>query len=147
MTTVRRSALVPFTPEQMFRLVNDIESYPAFLPGCRQARCLAASEDEVTAQLELARGGLSRSFTTCNRLQRNKMIEVRLIDGPFRRLEGFWRFEEMDAGQACRVTLDLEFEFSSRVVALAIGPVFNAIANSLVDAFAIRAREVYGKQL
>ena len=145
MPVVHRTSLVPYTAAQMYALVNDVDAYPAFLPGCRSARRIAGDDDEVTAEVELARGALHRRFITRNRLQRNKMIEMRLVDGPFRQLEGFWRFDELDEGRASRVTLDLEFEFSSRVVALAIGPVFNAIANSLVDAFAQRAREVYGK--
>lgn len=145
MPVVRRSSLVPYTAAQMYGLVNDVNAYPDFLPGCRSARRLSMTEDEVTAEIELARGALHRTFTTRNRLQPNKMIEMRLVDGPFRQLEGFWRFDELDEGRASRVSLDLDFEFSNRVVALAIGPVFNAIANSLVDAFVKRAREVYGK--
>lgn len=143
MPSISRSALVPYSPAQMYDLVNDIESYPRFLPGCRSAKVHSRDEDTIQASLELAKGAVSKSFTTCNRLQKNKMIEVRLVEGPFRHLEGFWRFDALESG-ASRVSLDLEFEFSNRLVGLAIGPVFNQVANTLVDSFVRRAREVYG---
>ncbi|MFP4080971.1 MAG: type II toxin-antitoxin system RatA family toxin, partial [Ectothiorhodospira sp.] len=101
------------------------------------------SGDEVTARVELAKGAVRKSFTTRNRLQRHKMIEMRLVDGPFRQLEGFWRFDPLEDGRT-QVGLDLDFEFSSRLVSTVVGPVFHQIANSLVDAFSKRAREVYG---
>lgn len=145
MTTINRSALVPFSPAEMFALVDDIESYPQFLPWCRRAEVLARDADEVRATIELSKGGVEKAFTTCNRNQKNKMIEIRLVDGPFKRLEGFWRFDALgDAG--CRIALDLDFEFSSRVLGMVVGPVFNQIANSLVDAFHKRAHEVYGQR-
>ncbi|HSP00211.1 MAG TPA: type II toxin-antitoxin system RatA family toxin [Thioalkalivibrio sp.] len=143
MTSISRSALVPYSPAQMFDLVNDIESYPRFLPGCRSATVHSRDADSIKATLELAKGAVRKSFTTCNRLQKDKMIEVRLVEGPFRRLEGFWRFDALESG-ACRVSLDMEFEFSNRLVGLAIGPVFHQIASTLVDSFVRRAREVYG---
>ncbi|WP_018234064.1 type II toxin-antitoxin system RatA family toxin [Thioalkalivibrio thiocyanodenitrificans] len=143
MPSIQRSALVPYSPAQMFDLVNDIESYPQFLPGCRSATVHARDNDTIKASLELAKGAVHKSFTTCNRLQKNKMIEVRLVEGPFQHLEGFWRFDALNSG-ATRVSLDLEFEFSNRLVGLAIGPVFIQVANTLVDSFVRRAREVYG---
>jgi ribosome-associated toxin RatA of RatAB toxin-antitoxin module len=143
MPSIQRSALVPYSPAQMFDLVNDIESYPQFLPGCRSATVYARDNDTIKAGLELAKGAVRKSFTTCNRLQKNKMIEVRLVEGPFQHLEGFWRFDALESG-ATRVSLDLEFEYSNRLVGLAIGPVFTQIANTLVDSFVRRAREVYG---
>jgi ribosome-associated toxin RatA of RatAB toxin-antitoxin module len=129
----------------MFALVNDIEAYPQFLPWCRSARVHSRDEDEVRATLELARGAIQKSFTTCNRLQKDKMIEVRLVEGPFQRLEGFWRFDALRE-DASKVSLDLEFEFSSRLVGFALGPVFNQIANTLVDSFKVRAVQVYGRR-
>ncbi len=143
MTTIHKSALVPFRAAQMFALVDDIESYPQFLPWCKSSRVLARDADEVRATIELAKGALNKSFTTVNRLQCGKMIGIRLVEGPFRRLEGFWRFDALeDAG--CKVSLDLDFDFSSRVLGMVIGPVFTQIANSLVDAFCKRAYELYG---
>lgn len=144
MPVVRRNSMVPYSAEQMFDLVNDIESYPKFLPWCTGSRILRQQGDEIHAAVDLARGGVHKTFTTCNRIQRGKMIEIRLVEGPFRLLEGFWRFDRL-AERRTRVMLDLEFEFSNRLVQFAFGPVFHQIANSLVDAFCKRAHEIYGK--
>lgn len=143
MPAIHRSALVPYSPAEMYSLVNDIDSYPQFLPWCKSARVLSRGDDEVRASLELARGGFEKSFTTCNRLQKNKMIEMRLVEGPFRHLEGFWRFEPLGE-QACKVSLDMDFEFANKLVGLALGSLFNQIANTLVDSFCKRAIDVYG---
>jgi len=143
MTLINKFALVPYSPAQMFALVDDIEAYPEFLPWCKSARVLSRSEDEVRATIELSRGGVEKSFTTCNRNQKNKMIEMRLVEGPFRRLEGFWRFDPLGE-DGCKVSLDLEFEFASRMLGMVIGPVFSQIANSRVDSFQQRAVEAYG---
>ena len=102
-------------------------------------------DDEVRASVELAKGAIQKSFSTLNRLQHNKMIEMRLVEGPFHHLEGFWRFEALGEG-SCKVSLDLEYEFTSRLLKMAVGPVFNQIANTLVDAFCARAVEIYGKR-
>lgn len=144
MTTISRSALVPYTPAQMFQLVDDVESYPEFLPWCRASQVLSRDEDEVRATLDIAYGGLHKSFTTLNRLQQNKMIEIRLVSGPFRRLEGFWRFDGLGE-DGCKVSLDLEFEFSGRLLSMTFGPVFGQIANSMLDAFVRRAETVYAR--
>ena len=144
MPNIHKSALVPYSTAQMFALVDDIDSYAQFLPWCRSSQVLSRSEDEVRATLEIAHGSLRKSFTTRNRKQRDKMIEMRLEEGPFRHLEGFWRFDVLGE-QASKVSLDLDFEFSSKLVGLAMGPVFSQIANSLVDAFTKRAVQVYGK--
>ncbi len=143
MTIINKFALVPYTPAQMYALVDDIEAYPEFLPWCKSTRVLSRTEDEVRATIELSRGGVEKSFTTCNRNQKNKMIEMRLVEGPFRRLEGFWRFDAL-GDDGCKVSLDLEFEFASRMLDMMIGPVFSQIANSLVDSFQKRAVAVYG---
>ena len=144
MTTINKSALVRYSAAEMYALVNDIESYPQFLPWCRSARVLSREPDEVHATLELARGGVQKSFTTCNRLQANKMIEIRLVEGPFRHLSGFWRFDPL-GDQASKVSLDMTFEFAP-LLDFVISPVFHPIADSLVDAFHKRAVEVYGKR-
>ena len=144
MPTIHKSALVRFTPTQMFDLVNDIDAYPQFLPWCGGSRVLSRDAEEVRATVDIAQGALRKSFTTHNRLQTNKMIEMRLVEGPFRRLEGFWRFDTLGE-QGCKVSLDLDFEFAGKLVSMAIGPIFNQIANSLVDAFCKRAEQIYGK--
>jgi ribosome-associated toxin RatA of RatAB toxin-antitoxin module len=142
-TRIQRSAWVPHTAAQMFNLVNDVPSYPEFLPHCRSARVLESSGDRVMATIELAKGALHKSFTTVNHLEGPHRIEMRLVQGPFRHLHGAWTFiPEAEGGT--RVALDLEFEFAGRLMALAIGPIFNHVANSLVDAFVKRARDVHG---
>jgi ribosome-associated toxin RatA of RatAB toxin-antitoxin module len=143
MPTIKRSALVPYKPAEMFALVDEVGAYPQFLPWCKHARELSRNDDEVQASLHLARGGFEKSFTTRNRLQKNKMIEMRLIEGPFRHLDGFWHFDPV-GDSACRVSLDLDFEFSNRLIGMAMGPLFNQIANTLVDSFCKRAVDVYG---
>lgn len=144
MAQISRSALVPYTPEQMYALVDGIEDYPGFLPWCRSAQEFDRDEDQVRASVEIAKGVVNKTFTTLNRMQPGKMIEMSLVDGPFKHLHGFWRFDELSPG-ACKVSLDLNFEFSNKLVGMAIGPVFNQVANTLVDSFVEQARTVYGK--
>ena len=143
MESIERSALVPYTPREMFELVSDIESYPRFLPWCRGARILSRALDEVRARIEFAAGGVTKAFTTRNRHQVNKMIEMHLLDGPFSRLDGFWRFDPLGR-EGSKIALFLEYGFSSRVLGLVVGPIFGQIANTLVDAFQQRAVEIYG---
>ncbi len=143
MTHISRSALVPYPVEAMFDLVDDVEAYPEFLPWCRGAEVLSRDEDEVRARLDIAKGRFQRSFATVNRRLRPKLIEMRLLEGPFRHLQGVWRFEPLDEG-ASKISLDLDFEFDNPVLALTLGPVFKQITNSMVDAFVKRARALYG---
>lgn len=143
MPVIKRSAEVNYTAAQMYGLVDAIESYAEFVPMCVASEVHERNEDEVKASLTLAKGGVTKSFTTLNRLQKDKMIEVRLVDGPFKQLEGFWLFENLSAGS--RVSLHLEFEFSHIMMSMALGPLFNQVANMLVDAFIERASVVYGK--
>jgi ribosome-associated toxin RatA of RatAB toxin-antitoxin module len=144
-SSVSRSALVPHTPERMFELVNDVRGYPRFLPWVESSEVLEELPDEMLARLNLQFAGMRKAFTTRNRLQPGKMIEIRLVDGPFHHLEGFWRFTPLGEGQACKVQLDMEFEFATPLVSFAFGPVFMQMANSLVDAFSRRADELYGR--
>lgn len=142
MPDIKRTAIVPYTPAQMFNLVNTIEDYPQFVPWCQSAEVLSRNDDEIQATLHFARSGLQKAFSTCNRLQKDKVIEIRLLQGPFRHLEGFWRFDSLE-NNSCQITLDLEFEFSNRLLGLAFGPLFTQVANLLVDVFCKRAAEVY----
>lgn len=143
MTTISKSALVNYSAAQMYKLVDDITAYSEFLPWCGGSQELSRNQDEVRASVAIAYRGLNKSFTTRNLMQTNKMIEMTLIDGPFKHLHGFWRFDFL-ADDACKVRLDLEYEFSSRLVGLTLGPVFGKIANTLVDSFCQRADVVYG---
>lgn len=134
-----------YSAREMFDLVDDVDAYPAFLPWCRSSEVLSRNEDLVEASIEVAKGAVQKKFTTRNRLQQGKMIEMGLVEGPFKRLEGYWRFEVLSE-QACKVSLDLDFEFSNRLMSMAFGTVFSQIANTLVDAFCKRAVDVYGKR-
>ena len=142
MTTVSRSALVPYSAQAMFDLVDDVDSYDRFLPWCKESRVLERTDDAVKGTIIFSKGVFEKGFTTLNRRQPGKMIEIRLVEGPFRHLEGFWRFQTLRE-DASKVSLDLEFEFNNRLVAMAFGKVFTQVANTLVDAFVGRAREVY----
>jgi len=142
MTDINRSIVVAYTPAQMYHLVNTVEEYPEFLPWCVSSDVLHRDDDEVHATLVVSGAGLHKSFTTHNRLQKDKMIEIRLIDGPFQHLEGLWRFDA-ENGTECRVSLDMEFEFAGGLLNFAFGPIFYQMANSLVDGFATRAEHVY----
>jgi len=143
MTTINKSALVAYSPEQMFKLVDDIEAYAEFLPWCGKATEIYRHEDKVEASLLISHSGLNKTFTTKNISERFAKIEMHLVDGPFKSLEGVWLFEAL-GDTACKVSLNLEFEFSSKIIGLTLGPVFNKIANTLVDAFIKRAEVVYG---
>lgn len=143
MTSIVKSALVPYSANDMYKLVSDVESYPDFLPWCGGANIIERSEDMVTASVTIAYKGINKSFTTRNHLQPGKMIEMRLLDGPFKKLHGYWLFKELD-DDASKISLDLEFEFSNKLIAMALGPVFESIANNFVDQFQKRAQAVYG---
>ena len=141
MPEISRSELVPFAPEQMFALVQDVESYPEFLPWCRAAKILQRTEEGVIASLSIAKGKLRHSFTTENRNEPDRQIEMRLVEGPFRSLHGFWRFKPVGGG--CRIAFDLKFEFANRILAAGLSPVFKMITGSMVDAFRDRAFRMY----
>jgi ribosome-associated toxin RatA of RatAB toxin-antitoxin module len=124
--------------------VADIDSYPRFLPWCRSIAVHERSEDRVRATLEIARGPLHHAFTTENRLVQDRSIEMRLVSGPFRHLHGCWRFDPVGE-RGARVSLEMDFDFSSRLLELTLGPVFTDVTRKLVDAFRNRAVQVYGK--
>ena len=145
MPVISRSALVHYSAAEMFQLVDAIEDYPKFLPWCKQSHILSRDDDEVRATLEIAYSGAHKQFTTCNRLQKNKMIEIRLLDGPFHHLEGFWRFAALDE-QASKISLDMEFEISNKLLSFAFSPVFHKMSESMVEAFCQRAEKIYGKR-
>lgn len=143
MDSIDRSALVPYTTQEMFALVSDVDSYPEFLPWCSAAQTLSREDDHVEARIEFHVGALKKSFTTRNHHLEHTAIEMQLLEGPFSELEGCWEFVPLGT-DGCRISLKLQYDFSSKVVRLAIAPVFGRIANSLVAAFQKRAAEVYG---
>ncbi|OON38941.1 ubiquinone-binding protein [Izhakiella australiensis] len=142
MSQISRSALVPYSAEQMYKLVNDVGSYPQFLPGCTGSRVLDASQQQMTAAVDVSKAGISKTFVTRNTLVDNQSIQMQLVDGPFRKLTGGWRFVSLSE-DACKVELNLEFEFTNMLVELAFGRIFKELAGSMVQAFTQRAKEVY----
>ncbi|MFT6896799.1 MAG: ribosome-associated toxin RatA of RatAB toxin-antitoxin module [Paraglaciecola sp.] len=142
MPNVSRSALVAFSAESMFDLINDVQRYPEFLPGCTQTKVLAQDDTNMQASLLISKAGIKQWFTTQNSLSRGKYIKMNLVDGPFSELTGGWTFTPLSE-HACKIELNLDFTFSSRLVEMAFGRVFNAIAANMVTAFSQRAKEVY----
>ena len=143
MPQISRSALVPFSAEQMYTLVNDVSAYPAFLHGCVGSRILSQASDEMTAAVDVSKAGISKTFVTKNTLQQNQKIQMNLVDGPFRKLSGGWHFTALSE-DACKVELHLDFEFTSVLVEAAFGRIFKELAGNMVNAFTSRAKEVYG---
>ncbi|WP_088330748.1 type II toxin-antitoxin system RatA family toxin [Lacimicrobium sp. SS2-24] len=143
MANVNRSALVSFSAESMFDLVNDVDAYPQFLPGCAETRVHDADDNSMKASILISKGGLRQWFTTQNQLKRGEYIRMELIEGPFSHLTGGWRFTPLSA-DACKIELDLQFEFASRLAQAAFGKIFSSIASNMVAAFTQRAKEVYG---
>lgn len=141
--SVERSALVKYTPAQMFALVNDVASYPQFLPWCSGARVQPVADDEILATVEIARSVLRTRFTTRNRLVADSCISMSLEHGPFRHLQAQWRFLPI-AAAGSRVSFRVDFEFDNRLMAVALDAAFESICGTLVAAFVERARVVYG---
>lgn len=143
MRTISETAILNYSSKEIFDLVNELSAYPDFLPGITAVTILSEDSDEVKATLTIAKGGFTKSFTTLNRLQAYKMIEMRLIEGPFKHLEGFWRFEELSPNR-CKISLDLEFEFAGWLLDMALGPLFHQLVGRFIQAFTQRAKVVYG---
>ena len=143
MQLVERSALVTYTPAQMYALVNDVARYPEFLPWCVGAEVKDASPTELVAALKVARGVLKTEFTTRNTLTPDTKIYMRLLHGPFRDLFGEWLFEAI-GDRGSRVHFKVEFEFKNRLTAAAFNTVFEAMCGTIVDAFVLRAQIIYG---
>jgi ribosome-associated toxin RatA of RatAB toxin-antitoxin module len=141
--SVSKSVLLPFSTEQMYALVDAIDLYPEFLPWCSAASVLSRSAESAEAVIEMNFRGIRQRFTTVNTNQPPVLIELNLKDGPFSSLTGQWRFLQLgDLG--CKVSFELQYEFSSRAIAAVIGAAFDRIANSLLDAFVTRADDIYG---
>lgn len=144
MTLINRSALVEYSAEQMFDLVNDIEHYPKFMQGCSSAKVLSQSDTELVGELSLGKAGISQRFTTRNQLQRPNLITMNLVEGNFSNFQAQWKFDALSE-TACKISFSMEFEFSSGLVGFAAGKLFSSSANNLVDAIVERAKQVYGK--
>lgn len=142
MKQIARSAIVEHSAAEMYGLVEDIESYPSFLPWCAAARVHHRLPNETKATLTMTAAGLRHSFTTLNENRPGESIEMRLVEGPFRRFSGQWRFVPLGE-HACRIEFVLQYEFSSRTLGRLLAPLFDRIADTMVDAFVRRAQEVH----
>jgi ribosome-associated toxin RatA of RatAB toxin-antitoxin module len=146
MKTVHKSVLIWFSPQEMFDLVTDVPSYPQFLPWCDHAAVRSRDETGMVAEVGIAMAGVHRTFVTRNIHEPGRRVRMSLVEGPFSRLDGDWQFHCVGDGtqRACKVELQLHYGFSSRTLAALVGPIFDRIAASLVEAFVARAEKVYG---
>ena len=145
MTEISRTTLVPYTSDEMYVLVNDIESYPSFLPWCTEAKILSQQEESLTATLSMALGKIKQSFTTENTMQDGSRIDIQLIEGPFKHLSGYWRFIQEDE-QSCHIHLHLHFEFKNKIIKQTLGRAFYKVMDTLVESFVQRAQQIYGSR-
>jgi ribosome-associated toxin RatA of RatAB toxin-antitoxin module len=143
MAVVHKTVFLGYSAEQMFDLVSKVEDYPKFLPWCGGVKVLERSEDRLVACLGINFHGVKQSFTTSNVNHRPTQMTMKLVDGPFKAMDGVWTFKALRA-DACKVEFDLHYEFSNMILEQLIGPVFGGIANSMVDSFCKRAETVYG---
>jgi ribosome-associated toxin RatA of RatAB toxin-antitoxin module len=149
MKHVKKSVLLWYSPHEMYTLVTAVRDYPEFLPWCDRAELIEERDDGATARLHLSYGGLQQSFTTRNHHVPDSGVTLKLVDGPFSRLDGAWHFapvpKSAGAGaKACKVDFGLHYAFSSRALEVLVSPVFDSIANTFVDSFVKRAEQVYG---
>ncbi|AWX16238.1 ubiquinone-binding protein [Mergibacter septicus] len=142
MPIINQTALVAYSAEQMYQLVNDYQRYPEFLPGCVASRTIDQGEYSLTAELTISKAGISQSFSTHNTIQPNREIIMKLLEGPFRYLQGRWLFEPFDE-QSCQISLYLEFEFSNPLMSMLFSPIFQQLTSQMIEAFKLRAKEVY----
>jgi len=155
MHSFNKSAIVPYTSQEMYSLVNNIKAYPEFLPWCSNSVIHSETPNEIQASLTLQVSGFSKAITTHNRMEPNKIIEIRLINEPMSHLEAFWRFEpataptestqdqDGDLIQPCKISFNIEFEFTNRLIRMALEPFFNKVSDTIVDAFSNRAALLY----
>ena len=154
MPSISRSALVMYSVEQMYELINDVPAYPQFLPDCSNSKVISQDEHSVTASLLVSKAGLKKWFTTKNTLVSNQQVTLELVDGPFNKLQGHWLLSPYTclarwlltplSSEACKVSLELEYEFSNKMFDIAFGRIFNHMTNNMVQAFTQRAKHLYG---
>ena len=146
MKTVHKSVLIWYSAEEMFALVTDVAKYPEFLPWCDRAAVLSQDEGGMKAEIGIAFAGIHQTFTTLNEHVPGREVKMKLVNGPFSRLDGQWKFIPLgsDGQRACKVELELHYGFDNATLGKLVGPVFDKIAANLVDAFVKRAEQVYG---
>ena len=145
MPTVSTRARVSYTPGEMYALVNDVKSYPAFIPMCSDVRLLSEGADRLKATMTLKKGAIRLTFTTENSMEAGRHIRMRLVDGPFKRLNGLWTFTPQgDSGSETAFRLD--FEFANGLLSMALGGFFKEVSESMVDAFCRQAAKNMGQE-
>jgi len=152
MKNVKKSVLIWYSPREMYDLVIDVKAYPTFLPWCNSAEVVETLPEGMVARLGIGYGSINQKFTTRNHHEPGKSVTMDLVDGPFSSLKGVWTFTELPATppqteppRACRINFEISYEFSSKALEFVLGPVFDRIVNSQVEAFIKRANTVYGK--
>ena len=140
MPTINRSALLPYSSDSLFDLVNDVASYPEYLSGCQHVEVIESTDEQLEARLYLSKAGIKQSFTTRNTLERPNTMVLHLVDGPFKQFEGRWDFKSL-APDATKISLSLSFELSSGLLSMAAGKLFEMTANDLLDAIVRRAHQ------
>ncbi len=145
MAVVEKTVLIAHSAREMFDLVDRCEDYPAFLPWCSRSELQFRDEHRTVATLHINYHSVKSAFTTENSKEPARRMDIRLVDGPFRRLDGSWNFSAL-AEKACKIEFRLHYEFSSKLFEKIIGPVFGHIAGTFVDAFVRRADQVYGSE-
>jgi ribosome-associated toxin RatA of RatAB toxin-antitoxin module len=143
MTHIQRSALLPYSCDQIFELVNDVASYPEYMDGCVKATILSQDQQSMSARLQLKKGGLQQEFATRNRFERPERITLELLEGPFESLRGEWQFTSL-ASNACKVSLDLRFKMQNSLTQKAAEKMFEGVTGNLVNALCQRAKKIYG---
>ena len=144
MAHVQKTVLIQHSASQMFTLVDDVKKYPEFLPWCGGVDLIKQDEQSTIATLHIAFHGLRQKFTTENVKTYPSMMDIKLKDGPFKHLEGVWRFIELSE-DACKIEFILNYEFANGFLEKIIAPVFSHIANTFVDGFVARADVIYKK--
>ena len=139
---IKRTALVTFTPEQMFDLVVDVERYSEFLPWVAGAKVYEKTDRDLQASLTMERAGIRQSFTTRNVMQRPDWMSLELVRGPFKQLDGLWTFTAIGTA-GTRIELDMKFEFANPVASMLFGRAFEQSVGELIDAFVLRARQIH----
>lgn len=143
MPKINKNALVAYSAKQMYDLVNDVDAYDTFLPGCRRSQILELNETHMRAKMLLSKAGVEQELVTLNTLTPGRRIDMQLAEGPFTSLEGGWIFTPL-SDEACKIELHLDFTFSNGLADFAFGKVFKSLANNMVKAFSERAKRVYG---
>lgn len=143
MASVEKSVLIEHTATEMFRLVDDVEHYPAFLPWCGGVNVIEKTDTATAATLHINYHGIKANFTTTNDKQFPTLMTIRLREGPFKHLDGMWRFTPLGE-TACKVEFHLHYEFASKLLEKAVGPVFHHIASTFVESFVKRAQQLHG---